>query len=56
MNRTEEPYLKDVYSYYKQALDQLNPNHPNYEEIKDLLTQQVNDELSDYAPTHYRTD
>ena len=39
----------DIYSYQKQALDLLPTDHPNYEEIRDLLTQQIEDELNDYA-------
>ena len=46
----------DVYSYYKQAIDLLDPNHPHYDEIKELLESQVNDELSDYEPAYYRAD
>ncbi len=37
----------DVYTYQTQALDLLDPNHPHYDEIKVLLTSQVEDELSD---------
>ena len=47
---------RDIYSYYKQALDQLSPDHPHYDEIKDLLMSQVNDELSDYEPAYYGAD
>ena len=47
---------RDVYSYYKQALDRLDPNHPHYDEIKELLEQQVNDELTSYAPAYYGPD
>ena len=36
----------DVYSYYKQALDLLDEDHPNYEELSKLLREQVNDELN----------
>lgn len=39
----------DIYSYAKQALDLLSPNHPHYEEIRQLLLEQVNDELETYA-------
>ena len=47
---------RDVYSYYKQAMDLLDPDHPHYDEIKELLESQVNDELSDYEPAYYRAD
>ena len=35
----------DIYTYEKQALDSLPKDHPNYEEIKDLLIKQINDDL-----------
>ena len=43
---------QDIYSYHKQALDLLDTNHPHYEEIKDLLLSQVNDELQDLEPDY----
>ena len=46
--------LEDIISYEKQALDLLPLDHPHYQEIRDLLMQQVNDEIYDYA--HTRTD
>ena len=46
--------LEDIISYEKQALDLLSEDHPNYVEIKSLLTDQINDEIRDYA--HTRTD
>ncbi len=46
--------LDDIISYEKQALDLLPLDHPHYEEIKALLTDQINDEIRDYA--HTRTD
>ena len=36
----------DVYSYYKQALDLLDEDHPHYDELSKLLREQVNDELN----------
>ena len=54
---TREDYdWRDVYSYYKQAMDLLDKNHPHYDEIKELLMSQVNDELSDYEPAYYGAD
>ena len=44
----------DIYTYYQQALDLLKEDHPHYDEIKQLLTDQINDEIRDYAYT--RTD
>ena len=46
--------LEDIIDYEKQALDLLSEDHPHYNEIKDLLTDQINDEIRDYANT--RTD
>ena len=46
--------LDDIISYEKQALDLLSEDHPHYMEIKSLLTDQINDEIRDYANT--RTD
>ena len=37
----------DVYTYHKQALDMLKPDHPHYDEIKKHLLSQIQDELSD---------
>jgi hypothetical protein len=39
----------DIYTYEKQALDSLPLDHPNYEEIKDLLIKQINDDLRTHA-------
>jgi len=41
--------FEDIITYEKQALDLLSKDHPHYEEIKRLLTDQINDEISDYA-------
>ena len=47
--------IEDVYSYEKQALDLLRErfkgkeDHPHYKELRTLLIDQINDELSDYA-------
>ena len=46
--------LEDIISYEKQALDLLEDNHPHYDEIRSLLTDQINDEIRDYANS--RTD
>ena len=37
----------DVYTYHKQALDMLKPEHPHYDEIKKHLLSQIQAELSD---------
>ena len=42
--------FKDVYTYTSQALDMIElekDTNPNYNELKKLLTEQVNDELHD---------
>ena len=47
--------IEDIYTYEKQALDLLRErfkgkeDHPNYKELRSLLIDQINDELSDYA-------
>ena len=41
--------IEDIYTYQKQALDLLSEDHPHYEEIKRLLTDQIKDEFYDYA-------
>jgi len=49
--------IDDVYSYEKQALDLIelrykdNKDHPNYSKLRDLLIDQINDELYDVAHT-----
>ena len=39
---------EDIYSYEKQAFDSIPIDHPHYGEIRNLLIDQVNDELHDY--------
>ena len=51
---THSRNLEDIISYEQQALDLLSEDHPHYKEIKSLLTDQINDEIRDYANT--RTD
>ncbi len=46
--------LEDIISYEQQALDLLDKEHPHYDEIRSLLTEQINDEIRDYANS--RTD
>jgi hypothetical protein len=41
--------LDDIISYEKQALDLIPLDHPHYQEIRDLLIDQINDEVYDYA-------
>ena len=49
--------MDDIYSYEKQALDLIeerykdNRDHPNYSKLRDLLIDQINDELYDVAHT-----
>ena len=52
-----ERTIEDIYTYEKQALDLLasrfkgKEDHPNYTRLKNLLTDQINDELHDYTNT-----
>ena len=39
--------IDDIYSYQKQALDLIDKDHPHYDEIRLLLTDQTLDELDD---------
>ena len=41
--------IEDVYSYQKQALDLIDKDHPHYDEIRLLLTDQILDELDDFT-------
>ena len=44
--------FKDVYTYASQALDMIEREkdiNPNYNELKKLLTDQVEDEIRDYV-------
>ena len=49
--------MDDIYTYEKQALDLIdirfkdNKDHPNYSKLRDLLIDQINDELYDVAHT-----
>ncbi len=43
--------LEDIYSYEKDAFSSIPLDHPNYGEIRNLLIDQVNDELDDYDNT-----
>ncbi len=49
MTRSLRRSVDDIISYEKQALDLLPLDHPHYAEIKSLLTDQINDEIRDYA-------
>ena len=50
-SQTQTRTMDDIYSYQKQALDLLSTDHPHYDEIKQLLTQQIDDEIDTYAHT-----
>ena len=43
--------IEDIYSYQKQALDLLDKDHPHYDEIRLLLTDQIMDEVNDTVTT-----
>ena len=51
MTRSLKRTMDEIVSYENLALDLLALNHPHYEEIKKLLTDQINDEIRDYAYT-----
>ena len=43
--------IEDVYTYQKQALDLIDKDHPHYDEIRLLLTDQILDEIDDCTTT-----
>ena len=47
--------IDDVISYQKQALDLLDKDHPHYDEIRLLLTDQIMDDLDDCSTTNRGT-
>lgn len=47
LSKTHSP--DDIYNYQQQALDLLCEDHPHYDEIKELLEEQVQEDLDDYA-------
>ena len=51
MKMTGKIPSSDIYTYEKQALDSLPKDHPHYEEIKELLINQINDDLKTHANT-----
>ena len=57
LTMTNTRTMDDVYTYEKQALDLIdarykdNRDHPNYSKLRDLLIDQINDELYDVAHT-----
>ena len=51
MRQSTSRTLEDVYNYEKQALDLLNTDHPHYAEVKELLIDQINDEIHEITHT-----
>ena len=57
MGLTMTRTIDDIYTYEKQALDLIemrykdNTDHPNYSKLRDLLIDQINDDLYDVAHT-----
>lgn len=57
LTMTNTRTMEDIYTYEKQALDLIearykdNRDHPNYSRLRDLLIDQINDELYDVAHT-----
>ena len=43
--------FENIYTYERQALDSIPKDHPNYEEIKELLMEQIKDDLDTNAHT-----
>ena len=43
--------LDDIYDYRESALNSIPTDHPHHKEIRDLLTQQVEDEVWEHANT-----
>ena len=41
--------LEDIQTYEQQALDLLSEDHPHYDEICKLLTEQIADEVWEHA-------
>ena len=47
---------EDIYTYQQQAIDLLCKDHPHYDEIRLLLTDQIMDDIDDCKhPTDRRT-
>ena len=57
LTKTMTRTMDDIYTYERQALDLIearykdNKDHPNYSKLRDLLIDQINDELYDVAHT-----
>ena len=57
LTMTNTRTMDAIYTYEKQALDLIdarykdNRDHPNYSKLRDLLIDQINDELYDVAHT-----
>ena len=43
---------EDIYTYQQQAIDLLCKDHPHYDEIRLLLTDQIMDDLDDCTTTN----
>jgi len=37
--------VEDIYAYEKKAIESIPQDHPNYEEIRKLLIDQINDDI-----------
>mgnify|MGYP003111113915 CR=1 FL=1 len=47
MTKTPE----DIYAYKEAAYEALEDDHPHYDEISDIVEQQILEDLEDYANT-----
>ena len=52
MSMSKQRTPNDIYTYQRQALDLLSKDHPHYDEIRLLLTDQVLDDLDDCTTTN----
>ncbi len=43
--------LEDINAYREAAYESLEDTHPHYEEISDIIEQQILEDLEDYANT-----
>ena len=47
MMKTKKSELDDIYTYEKQALDAIPRDHQHYNELTQLLIDQINDQIDD---------
>ena len=47
LSKTHSP--KDIYDYREKALEELCDDHPHYDEIADIIDEQVREDFTDYV-------